>query len=149
MTSSQGLSGKRVLVVEDDYYAATELSSRLSSMGWDIVGPSPNVEDSLVQIDSAPDLVAAVLDVRLGSELVFPVADELERRGLPFIFMTALEPDLIPIEIAGEAYGLPGAELERLLALPMENGLRENCDLGRRFRATDPSYGRVPRIASH
>ncbi|OWW04435.1 Crp/Fnr family transcriptional regulator [Rhizobium sp. R72] len=96
MTLQQTIFGKRILLVEDDYYAATELASRLLAVGVDVVGPCPNVEDAFAKIGATSGLDGAVLDINLGGEMVFPVADELERLGLPFVFATAYDPDVVP-----------------------------------------------------
>ena len=61
-----------------------------------MLGPSSNVEDALRQIASTDDLAGAILDANLGEEMVFPVADELERLDIPFLFATGYEPDVIP-----------------------------------------------------
>jgi len=81
------LSGARVLVVEDDFFIALELSSILSDAGAVVVGPSNSVDAALL---SARDetLSAAILDIRLGNETVAPVARLLTSRQVPFFFYT-------------------------------------------------------------
>ena len=54
------------------------------------------MENALDLINERPDLGGAILDIRLGDEDVFPIADELRRLGIPFVFATGLEPDQIP-----------------------------------------------------
>lgn len=96
MIPQQILSGRPVLVVEDDYQLAMALTRQLSELGAVVLGPSSNVEDALRQIASTDDLAGAILDANLGEEMVFPVADELERLHIPFLFATGYEPDVIP-----------------------------------------------------
>lgn len=96
MVAREALAGKRILLVEDDYFTVTELSSRLAGMGAVVVGMSPTVEEALEMIASTPDLDGAILDINLGGEMVFPVADELERQGHPFVFATAYAPEIVP-----------------------------------------------------
>lgn len=88
----------RVLVVEDDYFLATELARVLETAGVQVVGPVATVRDALNLIDPLPD--AATLDVHLGEETSLPIADALARCGVPFVFATA-SPSLIPAEHAG------------------------------------------------
>ncbi len=132
MSSEQTFSGMRVLVVEDDYYAANELAPRLTAAGIRVVGPSPDVEDALEKIESTPDLAGAVLDINLAGQKVFPVADELERRSLPYIFATAFDPDIVPARY-GDKIVLrkpleEGAVLAALLsAIPTATGASENA----------------------
>ncbi|WP_296020750.1 helix-turn-helix domain-containing protein [uncultured Agrobacterium sp.] len=96
MEPHQLLTGKRILVVEDDYFIAQQLASDLSLAGVLVVGPAADVESALEQIPAASDIAGAILDIKLGKELVFLVADELERLAVPFVFVTGFEPDLIP-----------------------------------------------------
>ncbi len=90
------LVGKRVLVVEDDYLIATDLKTQLHNVGINVVGPVPNIGAAQELLSNDADIAGAILDVRLGDEFVFPVADELERRGVPFVFATGFEPDIVP-----------------------------------------------------
>lgn len=100
MRSPRSLTGKPILLVEDDYHAATALASSLRQCGVDVMGPSPNVDDALKKIRENRDLAGAVLDVNLGGEMAFPVADELDRRGIPFLFAIGYEPNVIPVRFS-------------------------------------------------
>ncbi|HEX5536711.1 MAG TPA: response regulator [Sphingobium sp.] len=77
-----------ILVVEDEYFLAAELEEEL----WDacaiVVGPTPSVEQALELIEQTPSLDGAILDVNLGGEAVFPVADRLAAKCIPFVFVT-------------------------------------------------------------
>ena len=86
MTTRSGITGLRVLIVEDDYWVAATLVEIISEAGAEVVGPVDCVRDALAALDSLPHV--ASLDVQLGSETSFPIADELDRRGVPFIFAT-------------------------------------------------------------
>lgn len=90
------ISNPRILVVEDDYLAAEELTVQLRSLGLEVLGPVARVEHANALIEMEDQIGAAILDVNLGDEMVFPVADELARRSIPFVFATAYEPDVIP-----------------------------------------------------
>lgn len=96
MAALEALAGKRILLVEDEYYSVKALITRLAAMEVVIAGASPSVDEALGMIASLPDLDGAILDINLGGEMVFPVADELERRGLPFVFATAYAPEIVP-----------------------------------------------------
>jgi DNA-binding NtrC family response regulator len=82
------LHGARVLVVEDDFILLRELESILTSAGAKIAGLCRTVKEALAVINN-DNLAAAILDVRLEHETVEPVARELSRRGVPFVFYTA------------------------------------------------------------
>lgn len=88
---------KRLLVVEDEYLVADDMKRALESLGACVVGPVPDVESAVafLQDDAAP-LDGAILDVNLCGERVYPVADLLERRRVPFVFWTGYGTDGMP-----------------------------------------------------
>jgi CheY-like chemotaxis protein len=83
------LNGRNVLVVEDDAFTAHTLCIALHDCGATTIGPAANVAEGLELIARSPVIDAALLDVNLGRELVYPVAEALVRRRVPFIFATA------------------------------------------------------------
>jgi CheY-like chemotaxis protein len=95
MTDMQHFSGKRLLLVEDDYFIARDTARLLTAEGAEVVGPASNVARALELID-AHQIDAAVLDVHLGSEMVFPVAEALSARGVPHVFATGYDQAAIP-----------------------------------------------------
>lgn len=90
MLEPDAVAGLRLLVVEDEYFLATELAAELSSWGVVVVGPAPDVEQALnLLLNDRVD--GAVLDVNLGEQLVFPVADALDDLQVPYVFLTAYD----------------------------------------------------------
>lgn len=85
-----GMSG-RVLVVEDEALIAMELCAALTGLGWEVVGPVATIEEADCAIADCPHLDAAVLDVNLAGVLVYPIADQLRARGVPFVFCTGYQ----------------------------------------------------------
>jgi len=79
------LTGLRVLVVEDEMLVAMLLEDMLSDFGCSIVGPAPTIGEALPLAMEA-EIDAAVLDLNLGGQPIFPVADALRARGVPYIF---------------------------------------------------------------
>jgi len=86
--SSKGLlDGMSVLIVEDEAIISFLLEDMLAELGAADVRIAANIRTALAMIDSRrPDL--AVLDVNLGGERVYPVAERLEAGGVPFVFTT-------------------------------------------------------------
>jgi DNA-binding response OmpR family regulator len=82
--------GKRILAVEDEYMLAQELALFLEQHGATVVGPVGTVRAALGFATSEP-LDAAVLDVNLRNELVYPVADALIERRIPIVFTTGYD----------------------------------------------------------
>lgn len=95
-----GLEGLRLLLVEDEFVLALGLTDSLGDMGAIVLGPVTTVEDALALIERVPEIDAAVLDVNLGQQVVYPVADALIARGVPFMFATANEPAELPERFA-------------------------------------------------
>ena len=85
---TQPLSGRRVLVVEDESLVAMLLETILDDMGCAVVGPESNIDDGLISATTEPSLDAALLDVNVAGREVFPVAEALKARGVPFVFST-------------------------------------------------------------
>jgi CheY-like chemotaxis protein len=83
----RGLAGLRVLVVEDEAMVAMLIEDALLELGCLVVGPVAGVAAALQLLETEP-VDAAVLDVNLGGEKVFPVADRLASGGVPFLFST-------------------------------------------------------------
>jgi CheY-like chemotaxis protein len=84
---NSALSGRRVLVVEDEMIVAWLLEDMLAELGCLILGPAVRI-DQAVSIVNAEPLDAAVLDVNLNGQNSYPVADALIARGVPFVFST-------------------------------------------------------------
>jgi two-component sensor histidine kinase len=84
---NNGLSGRRVLVVEDEVMVAWTLEDMLAELGCTVVGPAVRVDQALAMIETEA-VDAVVLDVNLNGEKSYPVADALAARGVPFVFST-------------------------------------------------------------
>ncbi len=115
------LAGVRMLLVEDEMMVAMMLEDHLESLGCVVVATATSVSTGLAAVEQqALALDAALLDVNLGGEKVYPVAERLAERGIPFIFSTAYEPSSIVADFAqrpvlSKPYG-PRALEEMLLA---------------------------------
>ena len=88
--------GRRLLVVEDDYFIVEDLLRQLEQAGVEVVGPVPNLGQAMKLLGSTQELDGAILDIDLQGELVFPLADALLSRNIPFVFLTGYEPAMIP-----------------------------------------------------
>ncbi len=98
---TQPLSGRRVLVVEDESLVAMLLETILEDMGCTPVGPASNVDEGEAIARDTVDLDAALLDVNLAGRQVFPVAAVLKARGVPFVFSTGYGESGLPDEWRG------------------------------------------------
>jgi DNA-binding NtrC family response regulator len=78
------LKNLRVLVVEDELLIALALEDMLQGFGCNVVGPFSRIADAERAIRSEP-IDAALLDVNVRGELVYPIAAMLAERGIPSI----------------------------------------------------------------
>jgi CheY-like chemotaxis protein len=82
------LTGRRILVVEDEMIVAMLLEDMLAELGCEVVGVANRVAKALAMIEQGTAFDAAVLDLNLHGEKSFPVAAALTARGRPFVFST-------------------------------------------------------------
>ena len=93
-------TGKRVLVVEDNPILACDMEDLICDAGWEAVGPAMDLETGL-DLARNNRLDAALLDIDLGGERVWPLASELLANTVPIVFVTAdCRPDEMPSEYA-------------------------------------------------
>jgi two-component SAPR family response regulator len=97
------LKGRRVLVAEDQYLLADELRRHLTRLGTDVVGPVATV-NGVLELLASGRVDVALLDVDLDGEMVYAAAEELERRNIPFAFVTGYEHAAIRSDFAHSPY---------------------------------------------
>ena len=85
--TAPALEGLRVLVVEDEMFLCMDIEDMLVEFGCVVVGPAARVEQALEIIErEAVDL--AMLDVNLGFESSYPIAERLSSLQVPYFFAT-------------------------------------------------------------
>lgn len=94
------LQGCSILVVEDEYIMAMDLHCSLEDAGATVLGPVGSVADALAILDVTADIHAAILDVNLGKETAYAIADALSARDVPFVFTTGYDKDILPPRFA-------------------------------------------------
>ncbi|MDB5316983.1 MAG: hypothetical protein JWO24_2827 [Rhodospirillales bacterium] len=95
MTATGPLSGKSILVVEDEQLVAMLIEDALLDAGATVLGPAATVEEALaLLLESTPD--AAVMDMNLCGHMATPVADRLAALGVPFLVATGYGVDGLP-----------------------------------------------------
>ncbi|WP_313605222.1 response regulator [Rhizobium sp.] len=92
----RNVKGCRLLIVEDEYLLADELSRELTHAGAEIVSMVGTCEEALAFLDGEPPIDGAVLDINLGGEYAYPVADCLMDLQVPFLFATGFDATSIP-----------------------------------------------------
>ncbi|WP_132255697.1 response regulator [Methylobacterium segetis] len=119
------LKGRVVLLVEDDYFLASDLQRHFAASGAEIVGPVPSVTEALTLIAATPALDAAVLDINLRGEMAFPVADALIARGVPFLFATGYSAGTLPPRYGGLRHCEKPIEPQQIAELLCASGLAD------------------------
>ena len=76
------------MIVEDEALVAMDLQFDFEDAGAEVLGPAMSLEDALALAEQAPEIDCALLDVDIAGCDVYPVAEMLQRRGIPFIFHT-------------------------------------------------------------
>ena len=95
--STNALTGKIVLVVEDEYMLADAIEAAVRSAGGNVSGPFPTIKEALDHLaDERNEPDAGTLNIRLIDGESYPVADELSRRSIPFVLASANSPSSLP-----------------------------------------------------
>ncbi|MFJ7438732.1 HWE histidine kinase domain-containing protein [Methylorubrum thiocyanatum] len=119
MTGEADLSGHRILVVEDDYYLATDTARALQGAGAEVIGPCPSEEAARDALEEGAP-AAALVDINLGSGPSFALAALLRERGVPFVFITGYDEGVIPPDFADVERLQKPVELKRVVQFVAE-----------------------------
>lgn len=92
------LTGKCVLLVEDNYLLASALQDAMEQLGAEVLGPYAHVAPALLGIQQAKHVDAGLLDINLGNEQSFPVADALGQLGVPTLLLTGYDSSALPAQ---------------------------------------------------
>jgi CheY-like chemotaxis protein len=90
------LSGALILIAEDETLIGLDLKDTLQGAGCRTLGPFRTVQPALDMLPSH-DVAAAVLDINLNGERVFALADALSVANIPFLFVSAYDPSVVPV----------------------------------------------------
>jgi DNA-binding response OmpR family regulator len=85
------LTGRRILVVEDEVLTALDLVEAIEEAGGTVVGPARSIVEAVRAIDSGA-IDAAILDRTLLDGKATPVAVRLIDMSIPFIFYSGSDP---------------------------------------------------------
>jgi len=97
---SSGASSNQILLVEDEALLSLLMRDLLTDMGFVVVGPYNTVKDALAAA-RREQLTGAVLDVNLGGEMVYPLAEFLSSSDIPFLFVTGYAEDRVEAKFDG------------------------------------------------
>ena len=92
------LSGKRILIVEDEYLLASDIERELAKVGAQAVGPASRLAAGLA-LAKTEALDAAILDLNLNDELAYPIVRRLAERKVPYLLVTGHDDWALPREL--------------------------------------------------
>ncbi|CAL76122.1 putative response regulator receiver (CheY-like protein) [Bradyrhizobium sp. ORS 278] len=98
--SSQPFARRSILIVEDEYFLADDFAAAFRRLGADVIGPMCDIDEAQVLLRSGQPVDAAVLDINVRTEMIFPVARMLRERNIPFVFTTGYDKASILPEFA-------------------------------------------------
>ena len=87
---TEALTGRRILVVEDEALVAMMIADTLADIGCEIVGPVATTRDALDLLRRTP-VDGATLDINLTHEEVLPVAEALDSHRIRFLLITGYD----------------------------------------------------------
>ncbi|TCH98126.1 response regulator [Roseococcus sp. SYP-B2431] len=90
------LDGCRILVVEDDFFLADDLTSALEGLGAEVIGPAATFQEGLLMLVAGGRIDVALLDINLRGEMVYPLADILLDRGTEIVLATGYDGSMLP-----------------------------------------------------
>ena len=102
LNAANFLKGKSILLVEDEFLLAVQLEELLQSRGGSVRGPYRTLDDAL-NAAQREDFDFAILDINLSGTMVYPLADHLLARGVPFLFLTGYSQANLPEQFRGVA----------------------------------------------
>jgi DNA-binding response OmpR family regulator len=114
MDREMPLQGQSILVVEDDYYLASDAARALQAAGADVLGPCATEEQAITLLDGAQPN-AAVLDINLGAGPSFTLAHLLNERAVPLLFLSGYDDEVIPADFADTVKLQKPVELARMV----------------------------------
>ena len=109
---------RRMLVVEDEVLVAMMIEDSLASMGVEVAGVAGTLEEALKRANEG-GFDCALLDVHLRGRDIYPVAEVLAAKGVPFIFATGYGQGMLPEKWRDRPVlqkPFVGVELEHVLA---------------------------------
>jgi two-component sensor histidine kinase/CheY-like chemotaxis protein len=101
IVGTSSIRGKRILLVEDEPLVALMMSQMIGDLGGEVMGPYGTLSEAASAAIEGVD--AAVLDVNVAGELVYPLAERLVRADIPMVFLTGYDANSVDGRYAGSS----------------------------------------------
>lgn len=89
------LDGRRILVIEDEFFIADELARQLSQAGAEVIGPCATLEAARATIEAEEGVDLVLLDLNLGGRFTYEVIDQLQERRVPVVLATGYDCEVV------------------------------------------------------
>jgi DNA-binding NtrC family response regulator len=109
------MEGLSVLILEDEFLLACSLEEHLRSLGSLVVGPFSTLA-AATEASRRESFDVAILDINVNREMVYPLADELLGRKMPFVFLTGYGSMSLPERFRDLPHVAKPYETNRLIA---------------------------------
>jgi CheY-like chemotaxis protein len=120
---ASSLLGLKILIVEDEFFTAAALAEYLRDAGAKSADSAATVAEGKLLVEQS-FFAGAILDIRLGRELVFPLADRLDEKRIPFVFHSAdffaVPPRFSQVPQVHKAHGFESVATSILLIIAKE-----------------------------
>lgn len=113
--TDRSLSGCRIVILEDDYYQASDCRSILEQAGAHVVAVTSRIPD-LATLAAEGRIDVVLIDINLGHGLSFDFARQLKAHAIPFVFLTGYDATMLPDDLAGSDYLSKPADGARIVA---------------------------------
>lgn len=118
------LSGRRVLVIEDEYFLVDDIARALTALGARIIGPYGGLDEATDVVERDIAIDAAIVDINLRDGMIFPLARILRSRKVPLVFTTgydrnSIEPEFQDVRLWGKPLDIKAVARE--LAVMIRN----------------------------
>lgn len=94
------LTGRIILLVEDEFFIAEDMACQLEAGGAEVVGPVASVNAAIGLIEQTERIDGAIVDLNLQGVMSWPIVDALRQRGVPCVFATGYDQASIPARYA-------------------------------------------------
>lgn len=99
-------------MVEDEYFLADDIARTLRELGASVIGPVGELGEAVRLLDGDGAIDAAIVDINLHSDMIYPLARKLRSRNVPLLFTTgydrkSIEPEFQDVPLWEKPLDLP------------------------------------------
>ncbi len=116
MAQGSSLSGKKILIVEDNYLVAEDLRQIIHGADGEVGKASSSAKDALASLEGER-FDGVLLDVQLQDGTCVEVARQLQRKHIPFVVVSGYSHDWLAPELQKAPYLAKPFDRDELIAI--------------------------------